>query len=126
MSKKEKPRYAVIVGNIGTVYDGNDKVYACGLFAQYRDDSAAGVGRGAYESVVMMQDDEIWDEYLPQVSFQLQLIVDIEDGQHPSTALVAAALEHSTASEALSEAIGAGCRLVLAKDTARALAHQGR
>ena len=56
-------RYQVIVGNIGTVHDGDSHLAAVACWASYRDRSQAGLGRGAGESVVLMADDEIEREH---------------------------------------------------------------
>lgn len=113
-------RYEVIVGNVGSVYAGNDPVMANGVFATYRDDSAAGVGRAAYEPVTLLIEDEIFEEYLPKVAYRLTLLVEVVDGKYPSLATVAAVLENSTAAEALSDALGTSCRLILAEEVPRA------
>jgi len=54
----EKIRYEVIVGNIGTVYDGSDRDEAEDTFDEYVRQSKSGRGRAGGESVVLMKDDE--------------------------------------------------------------------
>lgn len=56
-------KYELIVGNIGKVYDGDDRVEADRLFALYVDQSKSGVGRAGGEDVVLFEDDEIIREY---------------------------------------------------------------
>jgi len=49
--------YSVIVGNIGTVYDGASIKEARATFATYRDQSRAGTGRAAGERVTLASSD---------------------------------------------------------------------
>ena len=56
--------YEVIVGNIGTVYDGSDKGEAMQLFNDYVAISNRQVGRTGGEPVTLLYDDEIIEEYL--------------------------------------------------------------
>jgi hypothetical protein len=56
-------RYQVVVGNIGTVYDGNNFMSAWAAFSAYKKQSAKGVGRAAGESVTLFDKDEIRHEY---------------------------------------------------------------
>lgn len=62
----ELPRYEVIVGNIGSVYVGPDKVEAERKFAEYVSQSKSGAGRAAGEPVTLLEEDEVEDEYQPQ------------------------------------------------------------
>jgi hypothetical protein len=58
------PRFEVIVGNVGTVYDGRYSHMAYQAFEEYRELSRRGEGRPAGEPVVLMADGEIrleWD-----------------------------------------------------------------
>lgn len=57
------PNYSVLVGNIGTVYDGPDKVTADLEFAAYVGQSRSRYGRAAGEPVTYFCDGEIIDEY---------------------------------------------------------------
>ena len=49
--------YSVIVGNIGTVYDGASIREARATFANYREQSRAGTGRAAGERVTLTSSD---------------------------------------------------------------------
>ena len=49
--------YSVIVGNIGTVYDGPSLSEARATFATYREQSHAGTGRAAGECVTLASSD---------------------------------------------------------------------
>lgn len=51
--------YEVIVGNIGTVYRGDDESEARRLFDVYVEQSRSGFGRAGGESVTVFQDGEI-------------------------------------------------------------------
>lgn len=51
--------YQVIVGNIGTVYDGNILKEALESYKEYRVQSASGYGRASGESVVMLENGEV-------------------------------------------------------------------
>ncbi len=48
----------VIVGNIGTVYDGDDEAEAYRLFKEYSEQSANNYGRAAGEDVTWMRHGE--------------------------------------------------------------------
>ena len=50
--------YQVIVGNIGTVYDGDNESDAAEIYADYVRASLNGEGRAAHESITMMCNDE--------------------------------------------------------------------
>lgn len=52
-------KYQVIVGNIGTVYDGDDYNAAKMEYNDYRSASLQGYGRAAGEEVTMFDDGEI-------------------------------------------------------------------
>jgi hypothetical protein len=54
--------YQVIVGNIGTVYDGGSEYIACQTFDEYARFSQEKNGRAAGESVVLMMGDRILRE----------------------------------------------------------------
>ncbi len=56
-------RFQVIVGNIGTVYSGDDDDAARCQYEYYAEASAAGYGRAGGEDVVLMADDEIEREH---------------------------------------------------------------
>ena len=55
--------WSVVVGNIGTVYDGPDKREAHRQFKTYLDASVRGVGRATGERVILFHGDEIVDEH---------------------------------------------------------------
>ncbi len=56
--------YQVIVGNIGTVYEGDDEFEAYATFQMYRIDSKYSRGRAAGESVTLLADGEVVKEYV--------------------------------------------------------------
>jgi hypothetical protein len=56
-------RYSVVVGNIGTVYDGDSRVRARHNYDTYVADSKDGHGRAAGESVTLFEDGEIIAEH---------------------------------------------------------------
>ena len=58
-------RYEVIVGNVGTVYDGPRRHEAMTQYAQYVSRSQAGDGRAADEPVTLLKDGEIIREHTP-------------------------------------------------------------
>jgi hypothetical protein len=51
-------KYEVIVGNIGSVYSGNNLKEALQTYRTYREQSESGLGRAGGESVTLMQDGE--------------------------------------------------------------------
>ena len=51
--------FEVIVGNVGSIYYGNDSEIATERFDTYMDLSLNGYGRTAYETVTLMKDEEI-------------------------------------------------------------------
>lgn len=57
-------RYEVIVGNIGTVYSGNNFMQASAKFAAYVKLSKADSGRASGESVTLLDHDEIKREHV--------------------------------------------------------------
>jgi hypothetical protein len=57
-------KYQVIVGNIGTVYDGDSRVKAGAEFANYKIDSIRFIGRAAGEDIILMMDGEPLEEYI--------------------------------------------------------------
>ena len=48
--------YQVVVGNIGTVYDGHSRELAEDSFKDYRELSRSGYGRAAGEMVTLFED----------------------------------------------------------------------
>ena len=59
-----RPKYEVIVGNIGTVYSGSSNLEASKVYASYVKDSKAGYGRAGGESVTLMHNGEPEREHL--------------------------------------------------------------
>ena len=55
--------YSVVVGNIGTVYQGSNIMAASTTFTRYVKASKAGTGRAAGESAVLMRRGEPWKEH---------------------------------------------------------------
>lgn len=58
-------KYQTIVGNIGTVYDGDNGFEARKLFHTYRSQSQRLYGRASGEPVTLFEDDEPILEYIP-------------------------------------------------------------
>ncbi len=56
-------KYEVVVGNIGTVYEGQNKDSARRAYGTYVRASQSGSGRGSGEDVTMFEDGEICREY---------------------------------------------------------------
>lgn len=61
-----KNEYQVIVGNIGTVCDGHDKVIAFETFKEYVEQSQTRGMRASGESVVLLVNGEVEKEYFPE------------------------------------------------------------
>lgn len=59
-----RKRYQVVVSNIGTVYDGQNLQDARFNARQYVDQSKRASGRAAGESVTILTDGEIIEEYI--------------------------------------------------------------
>ena len=64
--------YEVIVSNIGKVYEGGFYQSALDDFTVYKNRSLKGIGRAAGESVTLIKDGEILQEYNPQESEEEQ------------------------------------------------------
>jgi hypothetical protein len=62
--------YCVLVGNIGTVYEGPSLRQALKDFAEYRRQSKTNYGRAAGEPVTLTQDGEIRKSYEPRRSLE--------------------------------------------------------
>ena len=56
--------YQVIVGNIGTVYDGPNPIEANKVYGTYKSLSQCDVGRASGESVTVLRDGEIQHEHI--------------------------------------------------------------
>ena len=62
--------WTVIVGNIGTVYDGSDEAEARLVYNDYINDSKTGIGRAGNEPVTLCGEGEPIEEYLPPEAAQ--------------------------------------------------------
>jgi len=79
-------KYQVIVGNIGTVFDGDDLKNAKSTFKVYVEQSKSEFGRASGEDVCMMSDGEIVKEHqarptppvLPTIKDLSALIVELK------------------------------------------------
>lgn len=60
-------KHQIIVGNIGTVYDGSSLKEAAKTFKEYKEQSRTGYGRAAYEPVTWMRDGEPYREFRPKL-----------------------------------------------------------
>jgi hypothetical protein len=60
----KRNRYTVVVGNIGTVYDGGNRRVALETFKVYKSRSIQGSGRAAGESVYLMGEGEPVKEFI--------------------------------------------------------------
>lgn len=58
-------RFEVIVGNIGTVYDGPSQSTAWLAFEEYVSQSTEGKGRASGEAVYCICDDDVLWEHMP-------------------------------------------------------------
>jgi hypothetical protein len=56
-------KYVVSVGNIGSVYSGNDQNKAVEIFDCYVEMSEKSYGRASGEEVTMFEDDEIVNNF---------------------------------------------------------------
>ncbi len=54
----ETPKYEVVVGNVGTVYSGNNAVEANRTFREYVAQSRLSIGRAAGEDVTLLRNGE--------------------------------------------------------------------
>lgn len=63
-------RYEVIVGNVGTVHDSVYQRDAEQVYVDYVARSQNGLGRAAWESVILMVDGEIVQEHTGTVDGQ--------------------------------------------------------
>ncbi len=57
-------KFEVVVGNIGTVYSGNNFMQASAKYSSYLKDSESGYGRAAGENVTLLHDGEIRMEHV--------------------------------------------------------------
>lgn len=65
MKKKHASVYTVLVGNIGTVYEGPLFKQALEDYAEYKQQSETNYGRAAGEPVTLLKDGEIKWEHNP-------------------------------------------------------------
>jgi len=62
-------KYQVTVGNVGTVYDGDDQQKADEMFDEYVEQSRSGYGRAAHEPVCLMNvDGEEFREFVDHLT----------------------------------------------------------
>ena len=61
----EQSIFQVIVGNIGTVYEGNQLKQALIDYKEYIEQSKNNYGRVSQESVAIFKNGEPWKEYSP-------------------------------------------------------------
>lgn len=55
-------KYQIIVGNIGTVYDGDSRIEAIQAYSEYRNQSRNNYGRASGENVSMFENGELkWE-----------------------------------------------------------------
>jgi hypothetical protein len=60
--------YEVLVGNLGSVYSGDNDLTARTTFNDYRGQSAKGLGRVAGEDVTIMKNGEPHREYVGKIA----------------------------------------------------------
>jgi hypothetical protein len=60
--------YEVIVGNIGSVYNGPNRVEANRVFGEYKRQSKINYGRAAGEDVVLMTNGEPTKEFVGSIT----------------------------------------------------------
>ena len=58
-------QYQVWVGNIGLVHEGNSKTEAKVIFNEYQQQSKNGYGRASGESVTLLDQEDVIDEFNP-------------------------------------------------------------
>ena len=78
---KKIDAFEVVVGNIGTVYSGNNYMQATAKYSSYVKDSKAQYGRAAGESVVLFHHGHIRAEYEPVNVAELQVLDESNRGQ---------------------------------------------
>ena len=72
-------KFQVIVGNIGTVYDGNNFLQAHSKFTSYVKLSKKDVGRASGETVTLMHDNEPRKEFIGKIDQSRLLVSDAEE-----------------------------------------------
>lgn len=63
-----KSKFQVVVGNIGTVYDGNNFMQAQSKYSSYVKLAKAPHGRASGENVTFFHNDEIRAEYIGRLA----------------------------------------------------------
>jgi hypothetical protein len=58
--------WSVVVGNVGTVYAGQDSTEAISVYVEMREQAINGYGKAAGEPVTLMADGEPKQEYNPK------------------------------------------------------------
>lgn len=64
--EEEPPNYEVVVGNVGTVYDGASEEAAHKAFSQFVERSESGLGRCGNEQVTLFKDGDLIDQHDPE------------------------------------------------------------
>lgn len=72
-------KYQVVVGNIGTVYDGDNKKKAYTLFKEYCSLSKDNYGRAAGEDVALFEDGHLEEDFLGSISDSNSESMEIEN-----------------------------------------------
>ena len=67
--------YRVVVGNIGTVYDGDSKIKADRDYKEYVEQSRSDYGRASREPVYMFVDGELLREHIPETNGDNDVVV---------------------------------------------------
>jgi hypothetical protein len=65
-----KPKFEVVVGNIGTVYSGNNNKQALKDYKFYVNESDIPFGRASGESVTMFKNGETFKEFIGKIEMQ--------------------------------------------------------
>jgi hypothetical protein len=65
--------FQVVVGNIGTVYSGNQLRVALETYRDYRKLSKEERGRAGGEPVTLFHNNEIMREYIPEVGREVEV-----------------------------------------------------
>jgi hypothetical protein len=67
-TERRKANFQVVVGNIGTVYDGPELKKGLTTYKEYKDMSEAGYGRASDEDVTLFgPNDQIIHEHIPNI-----------------------------------------------------------
>lgn len=72
--------YELVVGNVGSVYHGTQYSRAYSLYIEYATMSKNLIGRAGGETVTLLEDGEVIQEYLGEVSYaQIKRAIDKMD-----------------------------------------------